>query len=283
MTPAAAGRPGWRAQVNGWLAPGPGLEWTTDERVCARCHYGFPGGTAGAPRPCIECGAALDPAVPGTLIAPGPGTSARWLMHAPGLWYQLAVLAGCALCFIGGMAPAGWFGPIVLGLAWLAVTGAYGVARIFIATALAIRWKRLQAVDAQPGWWLPAAIVAGLVILCVLDVPARLGFRLQRPRLEAARAQWEALPPQDRAKGLPQPVDLWTPFGLAACGNPGDLANRGRYDPTDGFAVGVHGTGFLFDSGAYYCLPRMDPQAAKAAGLEALGDGWYAGSYDPMD
>lgn len=282
MNAAAAGRTGWRARIGRWLSPGPGLEWATDERICARCHYDFPGGTRGQARPCIECGAALDPAMPGTLIAPGPSEAARWLMHAPGLWYQLAVLAGCALVFVGDMAPGGWFGTLLLGTLWLLLAGAYGIVRAVTATALAIRWKRLRQVDGQPGWWLPPSLVALMFVLVALGLPMQLGFRLQHPRLEAARVAWEALPPEQRAKGPSAPVSLWTPFGLRAASMHGEFAAMGRYDPSSGMAIEVPATGFL-DTGAYFYLPAMLPENARAAGFRPLGDGWYAGTFDGMD
>jgi hypothetical protein len=237
----------------------------------------------GAARPCIECGAALDPAVPGTLVAPGPGTLGRWLMHAPGLWYQLIVLAGCGLVFVGGMAPGGWFGILALGATWLLVLGAFGITRLLVATALAIRWKRLRAVGAQPGWWLPPAMVAALFGLAELGVPRDAGFLIQRSRLEAARAAWEALPPAERATGVPVMVELWTPSGLRAAGNGLFAITAHRLDPAEGFAVPVPGTGFLLTVGSYYYLPRMPVGSAGTANLRPLGDGWYEGDFDGMD
>ena len=283
MNAAATGGAGWWKRVNRWLSPGAGLESGTDDRACARCGYAFPGGTSGAARPCIECGAALDPALPGTLVAPGPGGLGRWLMHAPGLWYQVAVLAGCGLVFVSDMAPGGWFGPLALGSTWLLVLGLFGITRLLVATALAIRWKRLRAVDAQPGWWLPPAMVAALVGLLLLGVARDTGFLIQRSRLDAARAAWEALPPEERAKGVPRTVELWTPSGLRAAGD-GRFALTARgLDPAEGFGIPVPGTGFLFDVGSYYYLPRMPVAGAATAGLRPMGDGWYEATFDAMD
>lgn len=278
MNPAAAGGGGGLRRINRWLSPGARLEEATDERVCARCLYAFPGGTAGAPRTCTECGAPLDPTVVGTLVAPGPSASARWFMHAPGIWHQLAVLGACALLFIGDMAPGGWFTTLVIGALALLGLGAFGAARIIVATVLAMRCGRLRAVDSQPGWWLPPTMVIVLMLLLGLGVPRWAGFRIQRPRLDAARAAWEALPPDQRARGVPGNVMLWTPSGLRDAQPAYGLRYHGP-----GVAVAVPSTGVLFDMGMYAYLPEIGADEARSHGLRALGDGWYEGTFDAMD
>lgn len=278
MTPAAARGDGRLRRIDRWLSPGARLEEATDERVCARCFYAFPGGTGGTPRACTECGASLDPAIAGTLVAPGPSASARWFMHAPGIWHQVAVLGACALLFIGDMAPGGWFTTLLIGALALLGLGAFGAARIIIATILAIRCGRLRTVDSQPGWWLPPAMVMALALLIALGVPRWAGFRIQHPRLQAARTAWEALPPDQRAKGDPGAMLLWTPNGLRDAHPAYGLRYSGP-----GFAVAVPSTGFLFEMGTYAYLPEIGAEEARGAGLRALGDGWYEGTFDAMD
>jgi hypothetical protein len=126
-------------------------------------------------------------------------------------------------------------------------------------------------------------MVAALVGLLLLGAARDTGFLIQRSRLEAARAAWEALPPEERAKGVPRTVELWTPFGLRAAGD-GLFALTARgLDPAEGFGIPVPGTGFLFDVGSYYYLPRMPVAGAATAGLRPMGDGWYEATFDAMD
>lgn len=278
MTTAAARGDGRLRRIDRWLSPGARLEEATDERVCAVCFYAFPGGTGGTPRACTECGARLDPASAGTLVAPGPSATARWFMHAPGIWHQLAVLGACALLFIGDMAPGGWFTILVTGALALLGLGAFGAARFIIATMLAIRCGRLRAVDSQPGWWVPPAMVIALLLLLVLGVPRWAGFHIQRPRLEAARAAWASLPPDQRSSGVPGTVMLWTPSGLRDAQSAYGLRYSGP-----GFALTAPSTGFLFDMGMYAYLPEIGADEARAAGLRALGGGWYEGTFDAID
>ncbi len=271
-------------RVRRWFAPGVRFLPSSDERQCARCGYPFPGGAQGAPAPCSECGAWVDPTEARTLRAPVPGRFVQWSLRAPGLAYSLLVCAALVVLLYAASVPGGYFDSGILGLCAIVLLGLFGILRAALALVVGLRHRRLGDTARQPGWWIPPAVVLAGVSTAQAGVPIVLGFEWRRATLEANAAAWHAgtLDQVPVAQGglkrigsTPTPVLEFPPMSVYA--DPESPSSRqARVQPNDfrGVLLQVSGSGFMFESGAYAYLPYL-PASTWLPDLVPLGGGWY--------
>jgi len=259
-------------RLDRWLSPGVRYDGDPSARDCARCGYPFAGGAFGAPAPCTECGAPLDPALLGSLRPRGVHRLAVKALHAPGTPLCTLATLACLTVAIGNCVPEGFSRLLIGGIMATAALAFTWLLRVTVAATVALRARLLGATFRQRGWWAMPLLMVGLMGFALSGLPMVAMFRLQRPNLAAAAAGRH-----DAPLVLLPGTAVYTPGAVMRLGQVEDVMEPGWV--AGGSAFAIPGTGFVFEQGVYFHLPNMPPERCPWF-LRPLGGGWYAGRHE---